>query len=549
MNMKTLRFLKSERLTAALATIALAGLFPATGCAQTTGPLEIQWDRSYGFPNSHDILYDVVPAADGGHLVVGCYVPYSASISGSGWHPWVVRLDAGGNRIWENTYEGSDTDVLLRALPMADGGAVIAGFSNSEYGNRTWPVYGSTDYWLLRVDSSGQPLWDASYGGNNVERGFWLEPTKDGGFLLAGESFSPVSGSKSAPYYGNGDAWVVRLNANGTQLWDQSLGGTAADDVQVARQTADGGFLLAGSSMSRPGTGNKRSPYFGPAGVALYHGTDMWVVRLDASGNKLWDRSFGGTGRERVWDCWLTVDGGFVLAGFSTSVPAPSPAAGNKTSPSYGGCDYWVVWIDAEGNLLRDRSYGSTGDDRCLSLLPMPDGGWILCGQSTSRPGGTKTSANFGGHDYWLVRIDSEGNQLWDQSFGGSGTEGYDLAVYPPDQRRAPFNATMDGGFLLAGYSKSPPSGNKTAPLDLGWDYWVVKLGSEPPSLRAGSVQPDGVPLTIIGATNRVFSLQSSTDLAAWNDLASVTNLTGKVEWKDKDGSRQPARFYRALMK
>ncbi len=548
--MKNLSQIWNKQVAAALAVIAFAGLFAPAARAQTNGPMAIQWDKSYAALGKEDILYDLVPASDGGLILVGCGVTYNpGGISGSGWHPWLVRVDAAGNRLWDKSYGGSQTDVVIRSLPTADGGSLMAGFSNSTDGDRTPPYYGGLDYWVLRLDASGQRVWDASYGGNNTERGFWIEPTTDGGFLLAGESFSLPSGSKAAPYYGNGDMWIVRLDANGNQMWDQSFGGSNADDVKVARQAGDGGFLLAGSSMSLPGTGNKTSPYFGPSGGALYQGSDMWVVRLDAYGNKLWDRSYGGTGRERVWDCQTTADGGFVLAGFSSSGPAPTPAAGNKTSRCYGGNDYWLVWIDADGNVLRDRSYGGMGDDRCLSLLPMPDGGWILCGQSTSWPGGTKTSPLFGGYDYWLVRIDAEGNQMWDQSFGGSNTEGYDLAVYPPDMSVTPLKPTADGGFMLAGYSKSPPSGNKTAPLDLGWDYWLVKLGPEPPFLRAGPLQPDGLPLTIIGPTNRVFALQFSTDLADWTDLASITNLAGEVEWKDQDATAQPVRFYRAVTK
>ncbi len=532
-----------KRVRAVLAALALAGAFPAAARAQTNGPLVIQWDKSYAAPGKDDILYDLVAADDGGFVLVGCYVPYRVPINQTTWFPRLVRVDAEGNQLWDKRYEGSSIDVGVRALPMSDGGLVIGGFT----GSTAW--YGVLDYWATRLDSDGQKLWEAAYGGSDVDRALWIEPTSDGGFLLAGESFSPASGSKAAAKYGSGDMWIVRVDAKGTQMWDQSFGGSSGDEARVALQTADGGFLLAGSSMSLPGTGNKTSPYFGPAGGQLYQGSDVWVVRLDASGNRIWDRSYGGTGRERVFVCHTTVQGGFVLAGFSSSAPAPTPTAGNKTSRCYGGNDYWLVWIDADGNVLRDRSYGGGSDDRCLSLLPMPDGGWILCGQSNSRPGGTKTSPNFGGYDYWLVRIDAEGNQLWDQSFGGSNTEGYDLAQYPPDMSVTPFKPTADGGFVLAGYSKSPPSGNKTAPLDLGWDYWLVKLGPEPPFLRTGPLQPDGLPLTLIGPTNRVFTLQSSADLAQWSELANVTNLTGKVEWKDQSALGQPARFYRAIMK
>ncbi len=257
---------------------------------------------------------------------------------------------------------------------------------------------------------------EKSYGGDSTERAFYLEPTTDGGFLIVGESFSPPSGSKTAAKFGStttGDMWIVRVDSQGNQLWARSFGGSNEDEAQVARQTADGGFLVAGSSNSAERSGTKESPYYGPSGLPLYQGSDIWVVRLDANGNKLWDKSYGGTGRERVFDC----------------------------------------------------------------------------------------------------------------------------------------QPTAHSGFVLAGYSKSPPSGNKTAPQDMGNDYWVVKLGPEPPSLRAGAVQPDGIPMTIIGPTDRVVELQFSTDLHQWTSLVSLTNLTGKVEWKTPIDSSQPTRLFRALMK
>ncbi len=130
-----------------LAVITCASLASTTVDAQTSGPLAIQWDKSYGAPGQEDILYDLVAADDGGLLLVGCTVEYSGSgLAESYWHPRLVRLDSGGNLLWEKAYGGSETDIVISSLPMADGGLVLGGFSNSPDGDRSWPCYGDLDF-------------------------------------------------------------------------------------------------------------------------------------------------------------------------------------------------------------------------------------------------------------------------------------------------------------------------------------------------------------------------------------------------------------------
>ncbi len=130
--------------------------------------------------------------------------------------------------------------------------------------------------------------------------------------------------------------------------------------------------------------------------------------------------------------------------------------------------DYWVIRIDAQGNQLWDKSYGGGSDDICTHAEPMPDGGWLLSGTSMSLPSGNKTSPGFGSSDFWLVRIDEDGNKLWDQSFGGSGVEGKVWrTAEPPQFSRERIKRIADGGFLLTGYSQSPVSGASGSHLQI----------------------------------------------------------------------------------
>src|SRR4029077_12247413 len=137
-----------------------------------------------------------------------------------------------------------------------------------------------------RLDANGNKLWDRSFGGASFDNIKSLKQSDDGGFILSGYSNSDAGGNKDSPKFVLYDGWVVRLDANGNKLWDQSFGGTGYDDLLSVQQTGDGGFMLGGSSSSGV-EGNKTSPQFG--------GGDGWLVRLDANGSKRWDQSFGGT--------------------------------------------------------------------------------------------------------------------------------------------------------------------------------------------------------------------------------------------------------------
>jgi len=298
--------------------------------------------------------------------------------------------------------------------------------------------------------------WQRSFGGTNDDRLRALQPTADGGFLFGGFSNSdPASGSsgnKSATHFGNYDFWIVRTDAMGNKLWDYSFGGTGEDVLYSLQQTSDGGFILGGYSLSGAG-GNKTSGNFG--------GYDFWVVRTDADGNKLWDRSFGGTGDDYLRMLRETTDGGFILGGQSLS-----GVNGNKSSPNYGTNDFWVVRLDAGGNKLWDRSFGGSGADRLQDLQQIGDGGFILGGVSFSVPSGNKTATNYGLNDIWLVRIDANGNKVWDHSFGGTDND-----------ELLGLEQTKDGGFILGGFSFSDVSGNKTSgTFRAGYsDFWLVR--------------------------------------------------------------------------
>ncbi|WP_375434938.1 T9SS type A sorting domain-containing protein [uncultured Hymenobacter sp.] len=177
-----------------------------------------------------------------------------------------------------------------------------------------------------------------------------------------------------------------------------------------------------------------------------------------------WDKTFGGTSDERLADAQQTSDGGYILGGHSTS-----NASGDKTQPSQGSADYWVVKLDASGTKQWDRTFGGNNFDHPNALQQTSDGGYILGGHSTSNASGDKTQPSQGGEDYWVVKLGADGTKQWDRSFGGSGAD-YATTL----------QQTSDGGYLLGGISNSGISGDKAQPSQGGEDYWVLKLSATP---------------------------------------------------------------------
>jgi hypothetical protein len=434
-------------------------------------PPHIQWQQTYG-SGGPDEPYAVRQTSDGGFIIGGTsYSSYAGSgnRTAPGWGGsdfWIVRTDAAGSNLWDRAYGSMGTEGLSSLEQTTDGGFILAGGSSSlgPSGNKTANSYGLTDFWLVRTDSAGNKLWDVAFGGQRGDAANSVRQTSDGGFVVAGVSTSHASGNKTSVSWGGADFWVVRLDANGQKLWDQSFGGSQSDTAGVVRETADGGFIVGGYTDSGA-DGNKSSASFGFS--------DFWVVRLDGAGNKLWDRSFGGNWSEYLRSLVQTADGGFLLAGQSTSFPS-----GNKRSPLYGSYDWWVIRVDANGGELWQRSYGGTDYDILLEVNRTADGGFILSGSSDSRTNGTKTARRYGSTDYWLVRINGSGNQLWDQTLGSRG-----------EDTAAGAQQTADGGFIVAGLSYAD-RGNKTSPTFGNGDFWVVKFQAETPDDCDG----DGVP-------------------------------------------------------
>lgn len=260
-------------------------------------------------------------------------------------------------------------------------------------------------------------------------------------------------------------------------------------------------------------------------------------MRLDTNGNRIWDQSFGGSSWDDLYSVQQTADGGFILGGRSQS-----GLGGNKISPNFGGQDYWVVRLDTDGNKLWERSFGGTSGDLFGQVCQTADGGFILVGGSPSGTSGNKTSLGFGNQDIWLVRLDAQGNKLWEQAYGGSDGD-----------TAASIQQTSDGGFILGGASFSRADGNKTTPVFGGLDLWIIKLSPEPPSLRLlpqsfADIGSSGYRFVLTGLSNQTCVLEHSADMLAWTPFQTNLITDDTVEIIDATASNSAVRFYRARL-
>jgi len=260
------------------------------------------------------------------------------------------------------------------------------------------------------------------------------------------------------------------LNYSQDIIWEKSYGGIHADYLFDAQPTADYGFILAGSSVSDK-TGNKTDDNHGDL--------DYWIWKMSEKGELDWQKSIGGNGFDLLQSIKNTSDGGFILAGTSSS--------GNsfqKKEDCKGITDFWVIKLDASGTEQWQRTIGGNGQDELLCAFQTKDGGYILGGSSSSSPSSilniqidekstasakkdiySKSEKSRGNMDYWIVKLNRQGVFEWQKTYGGE----YADLLRSMEQ-------TTDNGYILAGYSNSPVSGDKTEANNGSGDYWIIKL-------------------------------------------------------------------------
>ncbi len=373
---------------------------------------------------------------------------------------------------WDRRYGGFGLDNFAMVEQTKDGGYILGGSSASgNTGDKSQPSWGSRDYWVVKLDSLGYKEWDKRFGGNSIDDFSALAQTHDGGFLVCGTSYSPVSGNKSQPAYGVRDFWVVKIDVDGNKLWDKKYGGDKRDYLNCLTKTTDNGFILGGTSFS-----DISNEVTSPNWDTTFQSGDYWIVKIDSAGNKLWDKKYGGLKQDDLASIQQTTDGGFILGGKSIS-----GMGGDKTQENRGSYDYWIVKIDSVGNKQWDKRYGTITSEEFAKIIQTKDKGYILLGGTPAGISYDKSDTSRGVYDNWIVKLDSIGDKEWDKTYGSSARDEIVNII-----------ETKEDGYLISSDSYSPRGGEKTE-NNLGFQcVWLIKIDLQGNVLWDKTVQTYG---------------------------------------------------------
>jgi len=330
---------------------------------------------------------------------------------------------------WQYNYGGSSPELANSISATPDGGYILAGRAISDDGDVTGH-HGFGDIWVVKLDQDGAIAWERCYGGTETEELVCrVLPTRDGGYIVGGTTPSS-DGDVECTTPPLSKAWVLKLNDAGVVEWQRCYGGSGLDRLLDLQETEDG-YVFCGSSISTDGDVG------GNQGLA-----DLWVVRLDETGEILWTRSYGGSWADVGRSISATADGGFIIAGQTSS----NSSILIGVNPYYVAPGLvitgWLTKLDGSGDIQWQRCYGGYGDDYFYRVAQAPDGTYWAVGSTSSTSG--DVVGNNGGVDAWVVRIGPTGELLGQRAFGGSNSEQfYGLHVLP------------NGSALLAGYTAS----------------------------------------------------------------------------------------------
>ncbi len=381
---------------------------------------------------------------------------------------WLTKQDSSGNLIWEKTYGGSNMDIGTGIVQLNGGEFVIAGYTASSNGDITGN-HGNFDAWILKVDSQGNILWQKTIGGSQVDLCYQLIQLQDGGFLLGGGTYS-TDGDVTGQH-GDQDFWLVKLNGSGAIQWQKTIGGSGLDVCYAIQENNLGEIIACGSTNSLDGdvTGN-RGTY------------DIFVNKLSPTGILLWSKCYGGSLQESALSISTASTGQYVVAGYSKS-------ADGDVSDNTGFNDIWICLIDEYGNLIREKNFGGTDADIAYSVIHTADGGFLFTGGTNSNDFDIRS--NRGMEDVLMLKTDCNLNLEWSQTYGGSGNDRPSCAI-----------ENTDGGYYVAAYTYSADgdiSGNHGTS-----DFWILKMSCRVPDA----------------------TFLSSTDSTCTNGLVQFTNTS-----------------------
>jgi len=361
------------------------------------------WTKTFGGSEIDD-SWSVKEDGNGNFIIAGWTMSYGAGI----FDGYIIKADSMGNMLWQKTYGGALNDVFFDVETTSDGGYIFAGYTRS-YGA------GGADFYIVKTDIDGNEIWSRTYGGSGNEYAYSVKQTQDGGYIIAGYSDS------FAPYY---DVYIIKTDSNGDTVWTRTTGGGLDDYIRDVIPVSDG-YVACGYTQSF-GSGNNDlyivkvslngdslwAKFYGGAdydagfsivenqnnelviaGYTRSYGAgfeDVYLVKTNAQGNMIWQKTYGGADNERGWELKNPSGGGYVIAG-------------NTLSYGAGGDDVYIIRTDEDGNELWYRTYGGADNDHGYTIDITHDAGYVVAGGTWSFGAGNT--------DVYLLRLSSENIQ------------------------------------------------------------------------------------------------------------------------------------------
>lgn len=390
------------------------------------------------------------------YMLNWCKGPNSGTVSISGipqndWYFWLTKYSEDFTLIWQKGFGGNGSDIPLNMLNTGDG-LLLCGETTSAQntGNKTAPVYGQSDYWLLKIDYDGEIIWQQTYGGTNYQALKAVTKLGNNEYLLSGSSRSNASGVKTENSYGGSDYWLIKINGQGDIIWDKTIGSAGDEKLLSSILLPNNTILVCGTSTGLTASGLKTEPNNSVL-------EDIWLVCLDLNGNILWDRVLGGVHFEEYGTVTASNEAIYAL------IDSWSDVSGQRTAPRKGGRDVWVVKLDFAGTLLWDKAFGGSGVELVRDAFWDNDRIFVASA-SSSNISFDKTEDSKGGFDYWPFTLTLDGDIIEDITLGGDQNDEARKIVKHHDK------------VYILGASDSGISGDKTS-INHGWDdIWLVEI-------------------------------------------------------------------------
>jgi len=437
---------------------------------------EVIWQKDIK-SSTQDFLSQITTTIDQQYLITGSSIPSRASGTTPSRASGTTPSRASGN---------------TPSLREPQGPGQDQGKQNTGY-----------DFHLVKLNQQGEEVWEKYFSGQNHDFLSATVNTQEGGFILAGTSFSGKGLDKKDDSKGGSDIWLIRINEFGDELWQKTVGSASDEEARAVIQTTDMGFFVAGNvafgSAQATGQGSLREPQGtagiqGTAGTRGYGSKDVLVVRLDKNGKELSQLVLGGKGLDEVEKMIPTKDGGALLGVYSRSASSPSPSKGGeqdrsiqnskslsgyaKSTENFGEGDYWIIKLSKDGKVEWEKNFGGTGDDH-LRTLALTSTGYLIGGESRSERSGNKTVGIEEGTDLWLISLDERGEEIWQKSYNFKNRDvlmGMSV-ISSSSPSKGGESGNLTKGILLGGYTQA--EGRIESDDETFWMLYLDQNGNE----------------------------------------------------------------------